>query len=137
LSLSLTAATFFPDLSTSTLEIGFAVGVGIGLPGGAALLLANRMNARRRIAATAFGLGGLDPDEVKDLDEDAHEALTRAERKALREQDRMSWRTPALDTLTRPPFSPLRKAGMLTLRAYLVIAVLLVIVKVTQLALGG
>ena len=137
LSLSLTAATFFPDLSTQTLEIGFAVGVGIGVLGGAALLLANKLNARRQTAATAAALGGLDPEEVEDLEEDVEEALTRTERKALREQDRMTWRTPALDTLTRPPFSPLRKAGMLTLRAYLVIAVLLVIVKVTQLAIGG
>jgi hypothetical protein len=137
LSLSLTAATFFPDLSTSTLEIGFAVGAGVGVLGGLCLVVAGRIAARRRAAATATALGGLDPEEVEDLDEDAHEALTRAERKALREQDRMTWRTPALDTLTRPAFSPLRKAGMLTLRIYLALAVALVIVKIAQLALGG
>jgi hypothetical protein len=62
--------------------------------------------------------------------------LTRAERKALVTQDRMGWRTPTLDTLKRPPFSPLRKAGVLTLRAYLLVAVLLVVVKVAQLAMG-
>jgi hypothetical protein len=69
--------------------------------------------------------------------EDVHESLTRKERKALAWQDRLSWRTPALDTLQRPAFSPLRKAGLLTLRGYLVLAVALVAVKVVQLALGG
>jgi len=31
LSLALTAATFFPDLSTATLEIGFGVGALVGV----------------------------------------------------------------------------------------------------------
>jgi Mn2+/Fe2+ NRAMP family transporter len=137
LSLSLTAATFFPDLSTRTLEIGFATGAGVGVLGGLVLVLANRIAARRQVAATALTLGGLDPEQVEDLEEDAHDALSRAERRTLAEQDRMSWRTPALDTLVRPAFSPLRKAGMLTLRIYLALAVVLVVVKIAQLAIGG
>jgi hypothetical protein len=137
LSLALTAATFFPNLSTTTLEIGFGVGTGIGVLGGVLLALSRRMTARTQAVATANALGGLDPDEVEDLAEDAHEALTRKERKALLRQDRLTWRTPALDTLQRPAFSPLRKAGLLTLRGYLVLAVILVVVKVIQLALGG
>jgi hypothetical protein len=48
----------------------------------------------------------------------------------------MAWRTPALDTLTKSQFSPLRKAGLLTLRGSLLIAVALVIVKVIQLYAG-
>ena len=50
--------------------------------------------------------------------------------------DRMTWRMPPLETLPRPVWSTARKVGMLTLRGYLVVAVLLVAVKVVQLALG-
>lgn len=57
-------------------------------------------------------------------------------RTAPRDQDRLVWRTPALATLARPPMSPLRRTGLITLRAYLLIAAALVIIKVTQLALG-
>jgi hypothetical protein len=137
LSLALTATTFFHDLSTNTLTIGFGVGAGVGVLGGVLLMLSRRMAARKEAVATANALGGLDPDEIEDLVEDAHESLTRKERKALAWQDRLTWRTPALDTLERPAFSSLRKAGLLTLRGYLVLAVALVGVKVVQLALGG
>jgi hypothetical protein len=43
---------------------------------------------------------------------------------------------PPLAELTRPVWSTTRKVGMLTLRAYLVIAVILLIVKTVQLATG-
>jgi Mn2+/Fe2+ NRAMP family transporter len=46
------------------------------------------------------------------------------------------WRMPPLEELTRPVWSTARKAGMLTLRLYLVAAVILMVVKVIQLALG-
>jgi NRAMP (natural resistance-associated macrophage protein)-like metal ion transporter len=137
LSLALTAATFFPSLDISALEIGFGAGAGIGILGGAAVWLTQRSTNRKQAQATARELGGLDPEQVEDLDDDAQELLSRKERKTLLHQDRLQWRTPALDTLTRPAFSPLRKAGLLTLRGYLVIAVVLVGVKVTQLATGN
>ena len=44
---------------------------------------------------------------------------------------------PPLDTLARPVWSLARKAGMLTLRAYLVVAVVLIIVRLAQLAISG
>ena len=40
-----------------------------------------------------------------------------------------------LESLPRPVWSMARKVGMLTIRSYLVIALLLVVVKVVQLAL--
>ena len=43
---------------------------------------------------------------------------------------------PPLAELTRPAWSVTRKIGMFTLRAYLVIAVILLVVKVIQLAFG-
>jgi hypothetical protein len=50
--------------------------------------------------------------------------------------DRMTWRMSPLDTLSKPVWSSTRKIGMLTMRAYLVVAVLLMGVKVVQLAFG-
>ena len=53
------------------------------------------------------------------------------------EEQKQSWRMPPLAELTRPVLSVSAKVGMLTLRLYLVAAVLLMVVKVIQLALGG
>ncbi|MFE3056689.1 NRAMP family divalent metal transporter [Nocardia sp. NPDC059239] len=129
LSLALTAATFFPDLTTTQLEIGFGIGVGVGLFGGLGIAVAKRRADRRTTEQTAAELGGLDPDQVEELNSTP---LSRAERKAILEQDRDTWRTPALDTLERPAFSPGRMAGMIALRGYLLIAVILVGVKIFQ-----
>ena len=43
---------------------------------------------------------------------------------------------PPLALLKRPTWSPARRAAMLTLRGYLVIAVALLVVKAVQLATG-
>ena len=129
LSLALTAATFFPDISTATLEIGFGTGALVGVLGGIVIAVGKHRADRAAAERTATELGGLDPDQIEELDDTA---LTRAERKQIRDQDRDTWRTPALDTLPRPAFSPVRTAGMLALRGYLLLAVILVAVKIFQ-----
>jgi len=56
---------------------------------------------------------------------------------AIREEpepDRTTWTMPPLALLERPAWSPGRKAGMLLLRGYLVVAIVLLIVKSVQLA---
>ena len=58
--------------------------------------------------------------------------LTRAERRAVRRQDRANWQTPNLAALARPTMSPIRRAGLLTLRGYLVVAVVFVVIKVVE-----
>jgi Mn2+/Fe2+ NRAMP family transporter len=136
LSLALTAATLFPNMSTATLEIGLAVGAATGILGGAVTIVLMRRSARLRdTAAIAAAFGDLDPRQVEELEHDPG-SLTGAERKAVRAKDRASWRMPALAALGRPVMSPMRRAGLLTLRCYLVIAVTLVIVKVVQMGLG-
>lgn len=55
---------------------------------------------------------------------------------ALSRLDKETWQMPPLEELTRPTWSATRKIGMFTLRAYLFIAVILMVVKVIQLALG-
>ena len=52
-------------------------------------------------------------------------------------RDKESWRMPPLALLNRPEWSPARKFAILALRVYLVIAVLLLIVKAVQLAIGA
>ncbi|MEZ0091985.1 hypothetical protein [Streptacidiphilus sp. EB129] len=137
LSLALTATTFIPSLTTNQLIEGLAVGAGIGLLGGGFVALRSRNTAKAAaVQAAEAAFAGLAPDQVQELEA---AQLSSADRKALLEADRMAWRTPALNTLSRPPFSSLRKAGLLTLRGYLLIAVILVIlviVKVVQMATG-
>ena len=119
LSLALTATTFFPGLSTTTIEAGLAGGAAVGIVGGAAVIIASRRSSDLPYAeATPRKLGG-------GLD-------TPAERRAIRRQDRTNWQTPNLAMIARPTMSPIRRAGLLTLRGYLVLAVVFVIIKIVE-----
>lgn len=51
--------------------------------------------------------------------------------------DRNLWRMPPLQELRKPEWSTTRRVGMLTLRGYLLVAALLLVVKVVQLAVTG
>ena len=57
-----------------------------------------------------------------------------AERVALSQLDKMAWRMPPLARLPKPVLSLSRKVGMLTLRIYLIIVVVLLVYKFIQLA---
>ena len=48
----------------------------------------------------------------------------------------ITWRMPPLEELPRPVWSTARKMGMVTLRGYLLVAAVLLVVKVAQLALS-
>lgn len=137
LSLALTAATFFPNLSTAALEEGLAGGAVLGIVGGAVMIIAGRRHRNLTDAEAIVRTlgGGLDPEEVDELDEAS--SLTRAERRAVRRQDRAAWQTPNLALLDRPTMSPMRRAGLFTLRGYLVVAVAFVIIKIVQAGVVG
>ncbi|MFI9275985.1 NRAMP family divalent metal transporter [Kitasatospora sp. NPDC052896] len=51
--------------------------------------------------------------------------------------DRDTWRMPPLHELTKPAMSTTRKIGMAALRTYLLIAMAMVIIKITQVALNN
>ena len=51
-------------------------------------------------------------------------------------RDKETWRMPPLALLNRPEWSTSRKFGILVLRGYLVVAVILLVVKAIQLAVG-
>ncbi|MDH6129524.1 divalent metal cation transporter [Kitasatospora sp. GP82] len=103
LSVILTAAVLFPDISAGTiLQIMAACGV-IGV------LAAGYSFTRRRTATKE------DPVDRTGRDD---------------------WRMPPLETLTKPVMSTARKIGMGALRSYLLVAMILVIVKIVQVALS-
>jgi hypothetical protein len=53
---------------------------------------------------------------------------------ALSRSERENWRMPSLALLQRPQWSLGRRVAILTLRGYLVVAVILLVVKAVQLA---
>lgn len=106
LSLVLTAGVLFPDLSSAAI-------IGI-LGGGGAICVVG-------------GLGFL-------LYRHLHPAMQSEE--ATSPSRRASWRMPPLALLTAPKLSTGSRIGLTVLRTYLLIAMILVIVRVVQLALG-
>ncbi len=62
-------------------------------------------------------------------------ASRQAAREALREE-RANWSMPSLALLEKPTWSPIRRIGMYTLRAYIVLAVIMLAVKTIQLGVG-
>jgi hypothetical protein len=119
LSLALTATTFFPGLCTATIEAGLAGGAAIGIVGGAALIIAGRRYS-----------------DLREAESTVTPLVTRAERHAVRQQDRANWQTPNLAMLARPTMSPIRRAGLFTLRGYLVLAVVSVIIKIVEVGIA-
>jgi NRAMP (natural resistance-associated macrophage protein)-like metal ion transporter len=106
LSMILVVSTLFTSINGVLLtEVLFAVAAGATLVIGGPLLLRSR---QRRIAA------GGSTDRLADV----------------RHLDRNTWRMPPLDKLAKPVMSPLRKAGLLILRGYLLAAVLLITIKI-------
>lgn len=60
---------------------------------------------------------------------------TNPELAVLARVEKVTWRMPPLEELTKPTWSTTRTIGMLTMRLYLIIAVILLVVKVIQLAI--
>ena len=104
LSIILTASVLFPRISSSEIIGVLAGGVVLGAVVGLVALLRDR---RIRAAELTVPVQWL---------------------------DRATWRMPALEKLSRPALSTQRKAGLFMLRGYLLIAFLLVIVKVVEVA---
>jgi Mn2+/Fe2+ NRAMP family transporter len=107
LSLILAATTLFPDLDA----IKMAAVLGVILV--ASLVVMGVLALVQRLRK------GQDPERV-----------------AFVQMDKETWQMPPLAELTRPTWSLTRKIGMFILRAYLFIAVILLVVKTIQLALG-
>ena len=116
LSAVLTATTLFPHIDVTLLtEILFAA-IGVGLAAAAAYLARDRRRAPGQLDLPAG-------------------AKRRRAQRSDRDQ-RNGWTMPPLELLSRPVWSRTRKIGMVTLRGYLLIAVLMLIVKAIEVSLG-
>jgi len=114
LSLVLTAATVFPELSGEAIVGFLGAGTAAGLAGAGVVALRRRgRGGSRRFSLAEAGAGG-------------HAPALRAD-----------WRMPPLAELPQPRLTVATRAWMGVLRGYLVIAVLLMAWKVVQAALGN
>jgi Mn2+/Fe2+ NRAMP family transporter len=104
LSLILMVSTMFPSIDVTALFEYLSLGTAM------ALLVAGAFTLRRR---------------------SAQPAMASEEEPAV---ERSTWTMPPLALLERPVWSPGRKAGMLMLRGYLLVAMVLLVVKTVQLA---
>ena len=107
LSLILTASVLFPGIGSTEIEAILFGGVAIGAVIGSVLLARWRRSSR---------------DEPK---------------VTLSLADKQAWRMPAISLLTKPALSRQARIGLIAMRAYLAIAVVLVVVKVIVVAVGG
>ncbi|WP_255930855.1 divalent metal cation transporter [Streptantibioticus rubrisoli] len=131
LSLALTAATFFPDLTTAQLELGFGIGTVVGIVGGAFVALRSRATTRAAAAREGTSTDASDATGLAGPD--------RGRPNARRSSTPTAWSgaRPTWPRWSGRSSPPLRKAGLITLRGYLLLAVILVIVKIAQLAAGS
>lgn len=103
LSVILTTAVLFPDISDGQIFLILQISGGIGV------LVAGYALLRRGRGTTA----------------------------PIDRTGRADWRMPPLEYLTKPEFSLGRRIGLTALRTYLLLAAVLVIVKLVQVALGN
>jgi NRAMP (natural resistance-associated macrophage protein)-like metal ion transporter len=105
LSVILTASVLFPDISSQAIVGILAIGTVVGIVVGVVMMAMGRRASAREVHV---------PVEW---------------------YDRNTWRMPPLNRLSRPPLSRQRKIGLISLRGYLLVAFVLVVVKVVEVAL--
>ena len=125
-SLAPLVTTFFPNVTLAQCEYAFAVCAVAGLAVAAVLL-----RVRRRARAEARDQASLAADSVQ-----RPPGMSRGEWRPLLRERREAWRTPPLDTLQRPELSTARRIGLLTLRGYIVFAIVIVALKLVQVTAG-
>ncbi len=111
LSLVLVATTAFPHVNVTHLFVDLSVALAAGLA-----VMGSYVLLRRAPASATAGVAG--DDDVA----------------SMSKERRHTWTMPPLALLERPVWSPGRRAAMLLLRGYLVVAVALLVVKTVQLA---
>jgi NRAMP (natural resistance-associated macrophage protein)-like metal ion transporter len=105
LSLVLTASVVLPNITGPQIVLILAIGSGIGLVCGLFMLVRSHRQARQSLTVPADW------------------------------EDRTTWRMPPLHLVGTPVLSTPRKVGLVLLRGYLLVAFVLVIVKVVEVAI--
>jgi Mn2+/Fe2+ NRAMP family transporter len=122
LSVILTASVLFPSIGGAAIIA--VLGGGLLVGGGIGAVLLIRYRGYRKAA-----LG----ERMLSVPRGGHPTFAARETELAA---RATWRMPALELLEKPVLSMQRKAGLLTLRAYLILAVVLVIVKIVTVSIG-
>ena len=146
LSIILTASVLFPGISGTTIVAILAGGSGVGLVLGAGLFLQSARHKRGVLPADMSGAtfsstsavqvgrtaaAGAQHNSGTATRQEAGQLLT------FTHEEKLDWRMPPLANLTRAILSTQRKTGLGVLRGYLLLATVLVIVKIVQVALGA
>jgi hypothetical protein len=119
LSVILTASVLFPSITAAQILAIVGACAGAAVLGGAVMLTRRAM---RRRAASAAAIA----EHIADaMAEDAADMA-----------DRDSWRMPPLSELSAPVVSGTRKIGLAVLRSYLFASMVLVIVKIVEVAMS-
>jgi Mn2+/Fe2+ NRAMP family transporter len=122
LSVVLTASVMFPAITASAIFAIMGTCAAVALAGGGFALAAARRRSRAGAAAAGgVGTGGTGGGAAAG---------------ALSPADKLNWRMPPLDELQAPVIRGARRVGLLGLRGYLAIAMIMVVVKIVEAALG-
>jgi Mn2+/Fe2+ NRAMP family transporter len=124
LSVVLTASVVDPKITAGQIMAIVAGCAALAAGAGLVMLAARWLGHRRRLAG--HDDTAATPKALADvLAEDAAEVA-----------DKMTWRMPPLNELPAPVMTGARRIGLIALRGYLAIALLMVVVKVVETALG-
>jgi Mn2+/Fe2+ NRAMP family transporter len=129
LSVVLTASVMFPSVNAGAIFAIMGGCAALAVVIGGLAVAGARRTARRSALAEAAEL-----TEVAELTEAA--GPTEAAVAAGPPVDKLSWRMPPLSELPAPVIKGARRIGLLGLRGYLVLAMIMVIVKIVETALG-
>ena len=117
-SLAPLVTTFWPVITLKQCLYGFIACTVLGI---AALGLLLKFRSGRGAAAESC------PDSNR-----RPPGMSRAQWRAELRVRRVAWRTPGIDTLQRPALNMARRIGLLTLRAYIIFAVVIMVIKLIQ-----
>jgi Mn2+/Fe2+ NRAMP family transporter len=128
LSVVLTASVIFPAVTASQIFAIMAACAAAALAAGGFALVRGRRAAKAVAAGGPAGHGGTEAEIEAEVEAAVHGTLAPV--------DKLSWRMPPLSELPAPVIAGARKLGLLGLRGYLAIAMIMVIVKIVETALG-
>ena len=117
-SLTPVVSTFFPGITLTQIASALITCTALGLT---AAVVIWRLRPSRPSPAVLDPGGNRRPP-----------GMDRAEWRAVLRERRMSWHTPGIDTLERPSLGAARWIGLLTLRAYIAFAIVVVVIKLVQ-----
>jgi hypothetical protein len=137
LSMVLTASVMFPAITATAIFAIMGGCAAVALVIGGFAVASARRTARTAVlaeAAVATEVAGLE-DAGAGVRAGAGSAVGEADG-ALAPVDKLSWRMPPLSELPTPVIRGARRLGLLGLRGYLALAMIMVIVKIVETALG-